>query len=68
MTKLADPSMCDFASGMQLELVWSKDESVVDLFITLPVIGQPDVSEVTKLKMTPLQLDELRGFIMDNID
>ena len=66
MTLLADPRLRDCSGGMQLELVWSKDESMVTLHIALK---QPDGSEkFHKIKVTPFQLDELRAFVMDNIN
>ena len=66
MTLLADPSIRTTASGMKLELAWSKDESLTTLFITTDISADREKS--IKIKLTPTQLDELRAFIMDNID
>ena len=61
----ADPRLLDCSGGMQLELVWSKDESVTTLHIAL---RQPDGREkFHKINVTPLQLDELRAFIAANL-
>lgn len=66
LRKLADPRILRTTSGMELELAWSKDESVTQLMITTGI--GTDEEQFRKIRLTPLQLDELRGFIMDNID
>ena len=66
MTLLADPSIREFPDGLALEIAWSKDESMTMLFITTGL--GTDKEKSTKIEMTPLQLDWLRVFIMDNID
>ncbi len=65
MIARADPRCRDCSGGMQLELVWSKDDSIATLYIALK---QSDGSEIFhKPKLTPLQLAELREFIAANI-
>jgi hypothetical protein len=67
MTKLADPSTEVTASGAEFNLRWSQDESVATLFIYRSQLGNMR-EQSAKITLTPTQLDELRAFIMDNID
>ena len=66
MTKLADPTFHQTASGMELELHWSKDESVVTLSVWRDKLGAMPKKRVV-IMLTPTQLDELREFIADNL-
>lgn len=66
MTKLADPTFRQTSNGLELELTWSKDESVVTLSVWRPKLGTMPQKRAV-IMLTPAQLDELREFIAGNL-
>lgn len=66
MTKLADPSIWFAPSGMELELVWSDDETMATLHMHRP--NEPRLhGRSESIRLTTVQLDELRQFLTDNL-
>jgi hypothetical protein len=65
MTLLADPSIREFASGMECELVWSKDETMTTLYITRRDVAGKERKH--KIVLSTLELDELREFLSANL-
>ena len=64
--KLADPSIWNTPSGMQLELKWSADDTVATLFMHRP--NTPKLhGRKESIRLTIQQLDELREFLSDNL-
>lgn len=52
-------------TGMQMELVWSDDETMVTLYITKPRPGGG--SSNATIRMSSLEADELRSFLNASI-
>lgn len=64
--KLADPSIWISPSGMELELLWSDDETMATLHMHRP--NTPKLhGRRESIRMTTVQLDELREFLSDNL-
>lgn len=58
-----DTDFVETATGMQIELKWSKDETMVTLIITDPGTTKGTVS----VRMSSLDLDELRSFLTSKL-
>ena len=58
---LADPSYYESSAGAEFELAWSDDETVCWLYIG------PANRRRTVLKLTSVELDDLRAFLNRNI-
>ena len=63
MPTAAQSDYTETASGMEIDLVWSEDETMVTLHIARPNLagGHDEIN----MEMTGLQLDELRSFLTD---
>lgn len=55
----------EIGTGMTIELLWSDDETMVTLYITRPRAGG-GTSNAT-MKMSSLELDELRSFLTSKL-
>lgn len=57
--------LCEMPSGMQLELEWSKDETMVRLSITKHELSGRVLAK--SIRLSSLELDELRAYLNDRI-
>jgi hypothetical protein len=61
----AHPVYRETSTGMELELEWSNDDTMAKLYITIP---QPSLkARGHVLKLSAMQLDELREFLAANL-
>lgn len=66
-TQEASPVFRETGTGMELELVWSGDETMARLYITIPSQGHGPAKTHT-MRLSSFQLNELRNFLTDNIE
>lgn len=57
--------LCEMPSGLQIELEWSADQTMVRLSLTKNDLGGRVLSK--SIRLTSGELDELRGYLNDRI-
>ena len=62
----ADPRFWETGTGMELELIWGKDETTAELHVSIPLCGVVR-QQYHKMKLCAYQLHELRVFLDANV-